>query len=184
MTRFAHHLHCLPSLLLAFLAAFPSASHTQPPLHTPNLISKRSFLTGSAPSDHDVQDVLEHKPAQQAVCSKVRLNWFNHTSSFRIHDPPANRANRDHIMWLWVCRVCQQGFAHLFSWARQGPLFQVLPYRSIPRVSFLAGEWFLYEQGVWNNDRWWSLDVRLCDIINPNCITEPNSPSVESCSFK
>ncbi|KAF8517649.1 endoplasmic oxidoreductin [Gautieria morchelliformis] len=71
--RLSHlNLHRLPSLLLVFLANFPAPSRTQHSLHTPDPASKRSFLTKSAPSDYerDVQDVLEHQPAQQAVCSK------------------------------------------------------------------------------------------------------------------
>lgn len=80
--RFAHlNLRCLPSFLLLFIATFPSPSS----LHTPDQSSKPSFLTKTAPSDHDVQDVLEHQPAQQAVCHKVRLLFCVHATSESWH---------------------------------------------------------------------------------------------------
>ncbi|KAF8578712.1 endoplasmic oxidoreductin-1 [Ramaria rubella] len=75
--RFAHlNLGLLPTFLLVFLATYPSSLYAQssystpPPPHAFERNLKPSFLENPTPSDHHVQDVLEHQPAEHAVCDK------------------------------------------------------------------------------------------------------------------
>ncbi|KIJ49627.1 hypothetical protein M422DRAFT_74655 [Sphaerobolus stellatus SS14] len=60
-------LHHLPSYLLLAITLFPIYGLTQE--HS-GPSAKRSFLNSNARTAYDVQDVLEHQPAQHAMCNK------------------------------------------------------------------------------------------------------------------